>query len=151
MCYHEMGDIMKVYFIFRLKEEFVSLYRDTPSVLFQILKNIYYLDKEEVDYGYHLFKQLTLNIPKERVDRDIFINYHQNIPYLKRNNTHFINDFTRNEISRLTLNKSYIRLEVEQDYSSFFKILQEEIDNLFVCSFRVIDFFFLDDYIKNKS
>ena len=146
-----MGDIMKVYFIFRLKDEFINLYRDTPSVLFQILKNIYYLDKEEVEYGYHLFKQLTLSIPKEKIDRDIFIRYHQDIPYSKRENTHYINDFYRNEISRMTLGNNFIKLELEQDFSSFFTILQKELNNLFVCSFRVTDFFFLDDYLLENS
>ena len=39
---------MKVYYIFKIKDEFVDLYKDTPSVLFNILRSIYYLDKEEV-------------------------------------------------------------------------------------------------------
>ena len=49
---------MKVYYIFKIKKEFVNLYKDTPSILFNILRNIYYLDKESVEYGYHLFNQL---------------------------------------------------------------------------------------------
>ena len=40
---------MKVYYIFKLKEEFINLYKDTPSILYNILRSIYYLDKEEVE------------------------------------------------------------------------------------------------------
>ncbi len=134
---------MKVYYIFKLKEEFFELYKDTPSVLYSILRNIYYLDREEVDYGYNLFKQLTLPIEKNRMDRELFIKYHQDIPYSKKKDIHYINDLYRNEVSRLLINNSYLRLELEQNYSTFFKILREEDNNLFACSFQKCDFFFL--------
>lgn len=134
---------MKVYYIFKLKKEFIDLYKDTPSVLYNILRSIYYLDKEEVDYGYNLFKQLTLPIEKNKVDRDLFIKFHQNIPYSKRKDVHYINDLYRNEISRLVVNKSYLKLEVEQNFSTFFDMLKKEDNNLFACSFNKCDFFFI--------
>ena len=72
---------MKVYYIFKIKKEFINLYQDSPSILFNILKSIYYLDKTEVDYGYNLFRQLTDPINKNQLDRDLFIKLHQDIPY----------------------------------------------------------------------
>ena len=137
---------MKVYYIFKLKKEFIDLYKDTPSVLYNILKSIYYLDKEEVDYGYNLFKQLISPFVKDNLDRKLFIKYHKDIPYSKRKDTHYINNLYRNEISRLTINNSYIRLEIEQNFSTFFEILKETNNDLFACSFKPIDFFFLEDY-----
>ena len=137
---------MKVYYIFKLKDEFVNLYKDTPSVLYNILKSIYYLDKEEVDYGYNIFKQLTLPLEKNKLDRSLFIKFHQDIPYSKRKDIHYINNLYRNEISRMIINKAYIRLEIEQNFSTFFEILKENNKNLFACSFKTIDFFFLEDY-----
>ena len=134
---------MKVYYIFKIKKEFIDLYKDTPSVLFNILRNIYYLDKSEVDYGYNLFKQLTLPIENNKLDRDLFIKFHQEIPYSKRKDVHYINNLYRNEISRLVVNNSFLKLEVEQNYSSFFNILKEEDNNLFACSFQKTDFFFI--------
>ena len=134
---------MKVYYIFKLKNEFIDLYKDTPSVLYNILRSIYYLDKEEVDYGYHLFKQLTLPIEKNKLDRELFIKLHKDIPYSKRQDIHYINNLYNNEISRLIVSKCYLKLEVEQNFSTFFKILSNEYKNLFVCSFNKCDFFFL--------
>ena len=134
---------MKVYYIFKLREEIISLYRDSPSVLYNILRNIYYLDREEVDYGYNLFKQLTLPIDKNKIDRELFIKFHQDIPYSKRNDVHYINNLYKNEISRLSISNSYFRLELDQSFSTFFKILKEEDNNLFACSFKNTDFFFL--------
>ena len=134
---------MKVYYIFNIKKEFINLYKDSPSVLYSILKSIYYLEKTEVEYGYNIFKQLTEKLEKDKIDRDLFIKFHKSIPYTKRTDIHCINNLYKNEISRLKVNNCYIKLELEQNYSTFFDILKEEIDNLFVCSFQKCDFFFL--------
>ena len=40
---------MRVYFIFDLKKEYLNLYKGNENVLFNILKQIYYLEKEEKD------------------------------------------------------------------------------------------------------
>ena len=141
---------MKTYYIFQIKKEFISLYKETPSTLFHILRSIYYLDKTEVEYGYNLFNQLIIPMDKNKIDRNIFIKFHQDIPYSKRKETHYINNLYRNEISRLTINNSYCKLEIEQNFSTFFDILKEELENLFVCSFQKTDFFFLNDYYKNS-
>ena len=143
------GDKMKVYYIFTIKKEFINLYKDSPSTLFQILKSIYYLDKAEVEYGYHLFKQLIEPFNKNQLDRELFIKFHQDIPYSKRKDTHYINNLYRNEISRLTIHNSFCKLELEQNFSSFFPILEEEYHNLFVCAFQKTDFFFLENSLHN--
>ncbi len=134
---------MKVYYIFNIKKEFINLYKDSPSVLYSILKNIYYLEKTEVEYGYNVFNQLTERLDKNKIDRDLFIKFHQSIPYTKRKDIHCINNLYKNEISKLKVNNTYLKLELEQNYSTFFDILREELDNLFVCSFQKCDFFFL--------
>ncbi len=142
---------MKVYYIFKIKEEFVKLYKETPSVLFNILKNIYYLDKEEVDYGYNIFHQLINPISKNELDRSLYLELHQSIPYTKRKDTHYINNLYRNEISRLNINNCFMKLELEQNFSSFYPLLGERLDNLFVCAFKNIDFFFLEDYLEKQK
>ena len=139
---------MKVYYIFKIKKEFINLYQDSPSILFNILKSIYYLDKEEVEYGYNIFNQLIEPFSKNELDRTIFIELHKAVPYTKREDTHYINNLYRNEISRLNINNYFMKLELEQDYSSFYDILGKKIDNLFVCAFKKIDFFFLNDYLE---
>ena len=139
---------MKVYYIFQIKKEFINLYKDTPSVLFHILKTIYYLDKEEVEYGYNLFNQIIKPFSKQELDRNIYIKLHKSIPYTKRGNTHYINNLYRNEISRLNINHYFMKLELEQDFSTFYDILGEKLDDLFVCTFKNIDFFFLNDYLE---
>lgn len=137
--------MMKVYFIFDLKEEFIKLYLGNERVLFNILKQIYYLDKDEVIFGYNLFSQLTNPIDKATLDRKIFIEYHQDIPYSKKGQIHYINNLYKDEISRLEIKKSYIRLESEQTFSTFFSILKSFSKNYFVCDFANQEYFFLNE------
>lgn len=135
---------MKVYFIFDIKKEFVNLYLDNSRILFNILRNIYFLEREEVEFGYSLFRQITNPIDKSFIDRGIFLRCHQDIPYSKRSNIHYINNLYRDEVSRLIVKNSYIKLEIEQVKSSFFDILRDYSDNYFVCDFKNYDFFFLN-------
>ena len=134
---------MKVYFIFDIKKEFKNLYKGNERVLYNILKQIYYLEKNEVEYGYNLFNQLINKINKNDLDRKIFIKYHQDIPYSKRNQTHYINNLYKDEISRLTIKSSYMKLEVENNSKAFFKILSDFSENYFVCDFKNHEYFFL--------
>ena len=134
---------MKVYFIFDIKKEFKNLYKGNERVLYNILKQIYYLEKNEVEYGYNLFNQLINKINNNDLDRKIFIKYHQDIPYSKRNQTHYINNLYKDEISRLTIKSSYMKLEVENNSKAFFKILSDFSENYFVCDFKNHEYFFL--------
>ena len=134
---------MKVYYVFKLKKEIINLYKDTPSILYNILKSIYYLDKDDLSYGYNIINQLIIPIKKKNIDRNIFIKLHQEYPYTKRKNIHYINNLYHNEVSRLIINNYYLKIEVEQNYSTFFNIISKELDDLFACNFKSTDFFFL--------
>ena len=134
---------MKVYYIFKIKKEFVNLYRDTPSTLYCILKSIYYLDQSSAEYGYNLFNQLINTLDKYKLDRDLYIEMHKDIPYIKKNDIHIINNLYKDEISRLRINNFFMKLELYQDNSSFYDYLKKQENNLFACNFKTTDFFFL--------
>lgn len=134
---------MKVYYVFKIKKEFINLYKEVPSVLYNILKSIYYLDKESVEYGYNLFNQLICTLDKYELDKELYIELHKDVPYIKKNDIHIINNLYNDEVSRLRINNFFMKLELDQDYSSFYKYLKNKEENLFICNFKETDFFFL--------
>lgn len=142
---------MKVYFIFEVKEELKKLYKGNERILFSILKQLYYLDKSELMYGYNLFAQITNSINKTFLDKTIYIALHQDVPYSKRGQIHYINNLYKDEISRLEIKRSYIRLEIEQNFSSFTKHLIAYSPNLFACDFTKQDYFFLTQEETTKK
>ena len=136
---------MKVFFIFKIKDEFISLYKENPSNLFLILRNIYKLQNNELMYGTTLFNQLINKFNKRDLDCKLFLKLHTEIPYSKRGDTHYFNNLYRNEVSRLIVKNTYLKIETDTNYPSFFKILGQFNHDLFVCNFNNSDFFWLDN------
>lgn len=136
--------IMRVFYIFNIKKEFKDLYIDTPSVLFNILKQIYYLNDSELNYAKTLLNQLTNKLEKKDLDRYLFIKLHREMPYSKRDDTHYMNNLYKNEISKLKVRRSYIKIETESNFSSFFSIINNLDGYFFACDFECSDYFFIN-------
>ncbi len=136
---------MRVFYIFNIKEEFVSLYKNNQSNLFNMLKHLYYLNNLDLDYGYQVLNQLIYPIEKTHLDNYLFLRLHQDIPYSKREGKHIINNLYRDEVSILEVKHAYIKITAEQNLSSFFDILYQYNHYFFICDFEVCDYFFLDE------
>lgn len=134
---------MRKYFIFNIKDEILNLYEDSPLTLYNVLKKIYKMRKDEINYGFNLFKQITNKIDKETLDRQIFLALHNKMIYSKNDNEHIINNLYKDEIGVLKVNKSHMYLEVNNNYSYFFNVLNDLSTNYFVCDFENQDYFFL--------
>ena len=137
---------MEVYFIFDIKLEFINLYYGNERILYNILKQVYKLDEYELTYAYTIFNQIINKIDKNALDRYLYIKLHRDIPYSKRNNTHIYNNLYKDEVSRLIVKKSYIKIESENKYSTFLKVLKNYNNSLFICDFKNQNYFFLKDY-----
>lgn len=136
---------MRTYYIFKIKREFVNLYRESPSSLFNVLKHLYYMKRHEVNYGFNLFQQLTEKIEKEILDREIYVKYHDEMVYSKNQNEHIINNLYKDEVSILTIKNAYILITVNNNYSSFFSVIENLGDEYFVCDFTNQDYFWINE------
>ena len=136
---------MRMYYIFNIKKDILSLYKNSPSSLYRILESIYYMHQEDLNYGFNLFKQLTDKIKVMELNNYLYINLHKELPYSKINNEHIMNDLYHDEVSVLKVKSSHMVLQANKSYSSFFKILNNYHHNYFVCDFLEKDFFFLND------
>lgn len=136
---------MRTYYIFKMKKEFVNLYRESPNNLFNILRHLYYMKRHEIEYGYNLYSQLTERISKEKLDREIYIKYHNDMVYSKKQDEHIINNLYKDEISILTIKKTYILITTNNNYTSFFNIISNLGDEYFVCDFVSQDYFWIND------
>ena len=139
---------MRMFYIFNVKEDIVSLYRNSPANLYKILENIYYMHEEEVMYGFNIFKQLTNRIKVMELNNAIYIKMHKELVYSKINNEHIINDLYHDEVSIVRIKSSHIILESNKSYASFFKLLNNINPHYFVCDFKEKDFFFFLDIVK---
>lgn len=136
---------MRTFFVFDLKEEIINLYKDTPSSLYIILKQILNLNKDNIEYGNTLFRQICRLVDKSSIDRNIFIKLHQEVPYSKRRDTHIYNNLYLDEVTTMIVKNTYVKIESNKDVAYFLKTLSDYSNNFFVCDFKNYDYFLLKD------
>lgn len=135
---------MRIYYVFDIKKEYISLYRDTPSNLYNVLFQLYRLRKKDIDYGYNMFKQIVKKIDKEKINQDIFLTMHNKMTYVKKGPDHIINNLYKDEVTILRAKNAYIVINTNKSYTEFFNVLMRENgNNYFVCDFQTNDYFFL--------
>lgn len=134
---------MRIYFIFNIKEEFYELYKDYPKALYNIFLEIYEMNKQDIEYGYSLFKQISNHINKSKLDNCICEDLKDKLRYSKNNDEHIINNLYSEEVSMMKIKNTYIIINTIQSYTEFFELLNKHEKFLFACDFKNDDYFFL--------
>ena len=136
---------MRIYFVFKIKEEYTDLYRDTPSTLYNILNQMYYMKRSEIGYGFNLFNQMIDRINKFELDKYLYILLHTKMKYSKKGEAHILNNLYKDEVSILRVKTTHILINSNKSYTEFFALLNQFDSSLFVCDFNNHDYFFLSD------
>lgn len=136
---------MRIYYVFDVKDEFVSLYKDNANTLYNILNQMYYMKREDINYGYNLFKQIVNKQDKFKLDKYIFLLMHNKMKYSKKDHDHVINNLYKDEVSILKVKNTHILINSNKSYTEFFNILYDYNPNLFVCDFINHDYFFISN------
>lgn len=136
---------MRRFYIFSIRKELISLYKENTINLYKILESIYYMDENEFTYGLNLFKQICLKIDNLELNNRLYLKMHNDLVYTKIDNEHIINNLYKDEVSILKVKKSHMVLDSNSSYSSFFSFLNECNQNYFICDFETKDYFFLND------
>lgn len=134
---------MRIYYVFKIKDEYMELYKETPSTLYNILNQMYYMKRKELGYGFNLFNQIIDLIDKGELDKQLYVSMHTKMKYTKKGDDHILNNLYKDEISILKINKTHILINSNKSYTEFFVLLNQYESNLFVCDFNNHDYFFL--------
>ncbi len=134
---------MRIYYAFSMKEEIKKLYEDHPLNLYLILRNLYFMREADQEYAVYLYKQMINKLNKSKIDRDLFIQYHNTYTYSKNGEKHIINNLYKDEVSVLTVKNSYLLITTNQNNTSFFQILDQYTSDFFICDFSNMDYFWL--------
>lgn len=134
---------MRIYFVFKIKEEYIDLYKDTPNTLYNILNQMYYMKRNEMGYGFNLFNQMIDRIDKFDLDKYLYVLLHTKMKYSKKGDEHILNNLYKDEVSVLKVKSTHILINSNKSYTEFFVFLNQYDPNLFVCDFNNHDYFFL--------
>lgn len=136
---------MRRFYIFSVRDELMSLYKENPGNLYKILNSIYAMEESELTYAYNLFKQICCSVDTLAINNKLYLKMHNDLVYTKIDNEHIINNLYKDEVSVLKIKKSHLVLDCNNSYSTFFNFLNNYDSNLFVCDFKSSDYFFLSD------
>ena len=136
---------MRIYFVFKVKEEYIDLYKDTPNTLYKILNQMYNMKRNEIGYGFNLFNQMINRFDKFDLDKYLYVLLHTKMKYSKKGDEHVLNNLYKDEVSVLKVKSTHILINANKSYTEFFVLLNLYDTNLFVCDFNNHDYFFLSN------
>ena len=148
-CYNSCGDTMRIFYIFNIKDDIKKLTFRNAYDLFHTLEVIYYQNECDLETSYIFVKQLINAIDHNKLDCLLFQRYKDNYFYMKCQNVHKMHDIYRGEHTKLTIYKTYIKLETNVVKPRFLEELTQNT-NFFVCDFEEKDYFYLDSLEENK-
>ena len=135
---------MRTFYLFKIKTNYSILTKNNPYNLYKTLEEIYHLKKDEIKIAYDLFSHIWDTFNKELLDNNIYEYYKNKYTYTKINNTHIINDYYTDEKSKLTINPTYLLIRSTKQIPTFLRTITKK-NNIFVCDFDNIDYFWLDE------
>ncbi|MEG2457741.1 MAG: hypothetical protein RSB41_02495 [Bacilli bacterium] len=137
---------MRMYYAFSIRKDIYEQTKDNPKKLYHILESIYMMKSEDVVLGFKLFMRTAEEINKESINKVLNEINSDNINYTSFNNTHTINDFLRDENTKITVCSSHIKIKSNKDIPNILNDIKN-IQNLFICDFINSDYFYLKDIL----
>lgn len=151
MLYNLFGDklFMRIFYLFEVKDDVLKKYKNNYEELFLMLGKIKNLREENLSYAYEIYDSL-INL-LDRDEFNLFIRHFNisNENYICYNYTHTINDFYNDEITKLKIYNSFIKINTNKNNPIFFNDLCK-IRNIFVCDFDNYDYFILNQDILSN-
>ena len=144
-----MGEIMRTFYLFEVKDSIIKNYKYNYEELFSLLQEIHLRSNEDIVMCYDIFKSIVNQINKDEYNMYIKNKNIKSETYIYYNNTHNINDYYNDENTKMLINNSYIKIDTNKNIPSFFNDMKV-FKNLFVCDFDNHDYFMLKDAYFNS-
>ena len=138
--------ILKTFYIFNLNKSTHILAKKNSYNIYLLLSTIYNQNKINIISAYNLFNEICNPINKEFYNVYLYDKLKDNEYYTKYRNVHMYNDYMSDEISKLVVMNSHIKIKSNKEDNIFITTIYD-LDNLFICDFKN-DYF---NYLINKS
>ena len=138
--------ILKTFYIFNLNKSTHILAKKNSYNIYLLLSTIYNQNKINIISAYNLFNEICNPINKEFYNVYLYDKLKDNEYYTKYRNVHMYNDYMNDEISKLTIMNTHIKIKSNKEDNIFITTIYD-LDNLFICDFKN-DYF---NYLINKS
>ena len=125
---------MRTFYIFKLNSVYEKISTENPANIYLLFKSIYTYDKSNIDIAFDLFNDIVLPINSNFINEYIYNKLKNSDGYIKYRNIHMYNNYFTNEVSKMSVLNSYIKIKSNL-YNNIFINNLEEITSMFVCDF----------------
>lgn len=139
---------MRTFYIFKINNMFQTFYNNKSNILFKMFNEIYSSNNQDLINKFRLFEQITIPINKKIFNNYIMLKHRDDKYYTKNTNIHTIEN--SQEISRLIINNTFLKIKSNKNINSFIKDLYESKESVFVIDFNNKDYFWINE-IKSKT
>ena len=129
---------MRKYYFFMVKNKYIKIYKNKSYVLYKILEKLYKVRKQDLIKASKIYNDMFLNISVSLLD-----NYFYSKDYIKIKDRLYKIDNTY-----IKLMYPCIIVKTNKSIPKIFKILNVYNKNFFVCDFKNIDYFWLNDFLS---
>ena len=141
------GDIMRTFYIFKIKKEMTILTKEIPYNLYRTIESFYYYDNNNPDVSFKIYHDIFDTFNPLYVNKRINNLFKNNKHYIYNQSIHMIDNKYTNELSKLKVYKSHILLKSNVIKPTLL-INYLMSDNLFVCDFQNKDYFWLNEFVR---
>ena len=135
---------MRTYFIFKIKKHYAELTKNKPYQIYKTIEDMYYLNQKDLLSPNNLFLQMHEKFNAEILNSIIYNTYKDSYTYTKYQNIHKINDYFKEEKTKMIITNSYIVIKTTKEIPTFFEIISKN-SNLFICDFQSKDYFWISN------
>ena len=132
--------------MFKLKDNYKKNNNNNIYILF---KSIYTYDKKDILIAFDLFNDICLPINVDFISDYMFSKLKSDEYYTKYRDVHMYNNYFTNEVSKMNVLKSHIKIK-SNFYNNIFIDNLKEITDLFVCDFMYDKYDFINSKVKKK-
>lgn len=137
---------MRVYYLFKVNNYFYYMYKNRPFKMYKMLEEIYHTRNNDVVLTYKMFEQIAKPFNKKLVNDYVSDYLKDKSFYMTSNNIHLISNNI--EYSKLSVGNSNLKIKTNVNYTSFFGIINNYTNNIFICDFINKDYFWLQNVNK---
>lgn len=131
---------MRVFYIFKIKNNFYDMYKDKPYKIYMLLSDIHNDRNYGIDDNKRKLKEIIEDIDVNAVNNRIIEDLYSYKEYYNKENVHIICD--NYEYTKLVVDSNVIGIKSNQKYPI---ILDSIVDNnIFICDFVNREYFFLE-------
>lgn len=134
---------MRKYYLFMIKSDYYKSYKNNSFVLYNTLRNLYFLKKNNFSYGISLYHSVC-----QTINSNLLINYIKRKYHHKNINSNIIKLLSENERTIVQINRSCIVVLSNINLPDILKTFYIYNKRMFVCDFKNEDYFWISDQIK---